>query len=98
MRVRWGKSALADLREIAESIALDNPAAARRVVNEIRAQAYVLAAHPYVGRAGRVAETRELVIAKYPYVLAYELSERNTDILAVVHTSRLWPESFTEER
>lgn len=97
MRIRWSKTALADLKEIAEHIAKDNPVAARRVISEIRDRISVLANHPYVGRSGRTEGTRELVISKYPYAVAYEVGERATTILAVVHTSRLWPESFASE-
>lgn len=97
MRVRWQKTALGDLREIAEHIAQENPGAARRVVAEIRRQVRVLADHPYLGHPGRVADTRELVIANYSYVVAYEVIGRTAAILAVVHTSRLWPESFRED-
>ena len=97
MRIRWKDAALADLQEMAEYIAAENPAAARRVLAELRNQARALADHPYLGRAGRVAGTRELVVTKYPYVIAYEVTERAVSILAVVHTSRLWPQDFRSD-
>ena len=37
MTIRWLAPALTDLTEIYDDISLDNPAAARRVVEEIRA-------------------------------------------------------------
>jgi toxin ParE1/3/4 len=94
VRVRWRRTALADLKEIAEYIAKENPAAARLVVSEIRREVTVLDDHPFIGRVGRVSDTREMVVTKYPYIVAYEVRDRAIEILAVVHTSRLWPESF----
>ena len=68
MRVRWTRPALLHLREIAEYIAQENPPAARRVVRSIREQVEMVVQHPDVGRPGRVEGTRELVIARLPYV------------------------------
>jgi addiction module RelE/StbE family toxin len=95
MRVRWKSAALKDLAEIAEHIADENTQAARRVVSEIRRQSLILSRHSEIGRAGRVAGTRELVITKFPYVIAYEETQKFVDILAVVHASKLWPDFFS---
>jgi plasmid stabilization system protein ParE len=48
MRLRWHRQALDDLRDISECIAQENPAAARRAVSFIRAQA-TLARHAGTG-------------------------------------------------
>ncbi len=90
----WLKEALADLQGIHDYIARDNPAAARRVVKTIRDDVTVLEQHPMIGRAGRIEGTRELVIGRYPYIVAYRARESSVNILAVVHTSRLWPEQL----
>ncbi len=60
MRVKWLRRALADLDDIAEFIALENPAKAFEVVNEIVRQLGALSDQPAIGRPGRVAGTREL--------------------------------------
>src|SRR5512145_1802614 len=52
-RLTITESARADLREIRDYIAKDNPAAARRVVERLRAQARNLAATPGIGRSRR---------------------------------------------
>ena len=49
-RLTITESTRADLREIRAHIAKDNPAAARRVVERLRAQAQKLAATPGMGR------------------------------------------------
>ena len=92
--VFWLKEALADLRGIHAYIARDNPAAARRVVKTIRDEVKGLEQHPMIGRAGRIEGTRELVIRQYPYIVAYRSVDSAVHVLAVVHTSRLWPEQL----
>lgn len=54
----------------------------------------MLGRNPLIGRAGQVAGTRELVISRYPYIAAYQVKGKAVEILAVVHTSRLWPDIF----
>ena len=51
-----------------------------------------LARHPDMGRKGRVAATRELVVA--PYVVAYRVRRTEIEILAIIHGARRWPDSF----
>lgn len=90
-QLRWNADALSDLGEIHAYIAQDSPAAARRVVAEIRRQIQVLHDHPLMGRTGLIEGTRELVISRLPYIVAYRIQGSYADILAVVHTSRKWP-------
>ena len=94
MRVRWLRTALANLDAEAEYIAQDNPAAARRVVQKILRAADLLKKNPAMGRAGRVAGTRELVVAETPYILPYRVRGDAVEILRVFHAARKWPEKF----
>jgi toxin ParE1/3/4 len=48
--------------------------------------------HPHLGRPGRVAGTRELVIAETPYVVPYRVVDDGVEILAVIHGARRWPD------
>lgn len=93
-KVSWLGEALADLRGIRDYIARDNPAAARRVVKAIQDGVGMLKDHPGIGRPGRLAETSELVIRHYPYIVAYRQAQSAIHILAVVHTSRRWPDQL----
>lgn len=54
MRVKWLRTALANLNAEAEYIARDNSAAASRVVTVITMAVEHLAHYPALGRAGRV--------------------------------------------
>ena len=94
MRVRWLRVALANLDAEAEYIAQDNPAAARRVVQKILRAVDLLKENPAMGRAGRVAGTRELVVAETPYILPYRVRGDAVEILRVFHAARKWPERF----
>ena len=93
-KVLWLSEALADLRRIKNHIGRDNPAAARRVVKAIKDGADALKDHPGIGRPGRIAGTRELLIGHYPYIAAYRQAISTIHILAVVHTSRRWPDQL----
>jgi addiction module RelE/StbE family toxin len=94
MALRWHWQALEDLRGIHHYIARNNLDAARRVVATIRDQADILREHPAIGRLGRLEGTRELVVSRYPYIIAYREKVADVEILLVVHTSRLWSEQL----
>ena len=94
MRVRWLSIALANLDAEAEYIAEDNPAAAGRVVQRIFRAADLLEKNPALGRPGRVAGTRELVVAETPYILPYRVRGEVVEILRVFHAARKWPKRF----
>lgn len=94
MKLRYTTRFRLDLTEIYDHIARHNPQAARQVVNMIRKAVETLPPNPAIGRPGRVDGTRELVVGRYPFVVAYAIAEDEIQVLAVVHTSRLWPDAF----
>ncbi len=97
MKVVWLATAERDLDALTDYIAEDNPQAALRIFTTIRRAVTHLAAHPNIGRAGRVERTRELVIPNLPYIVVYTSTAQEVRILAVLHTARKWPESFPTE-
>ncbi|HWG20762.1 MAG TPA: type II toxin-antitoxin system RelE/ParE family toxin [Terracidiphilus sp.] len=52
---------------------------------------------PLSGRAGRIPETRELVIPGTSYIAAYTIQRDEVLIAAVLHGRRNWPESLKEQ-
>ena len=92
MRVVWTESAISDLISIRDYIERDNPEAAERVALSILNSVEMLEANPKVGRLGRVTGTRELVIAKYPYIIPYRIRDQQAELLRVIHTRREWPD------
>ena len=94
MIVEWTKPALENLSDIIDHIAQDDTNAAHTLIDKIIDSAEaVLSEHPNAGRPGRVQNTREWV-AHQNYVLAYRIREDRVQILAVVHSARLWPGAF----
>ena len=94
MRVKWTQRALRALDGIAEYIQRDRPRAARLMVGRVREGVWRLGSFPSIGRAGRVPGTRELVVDGTPFIIAYRVRDDAIEILAVLHTSRKWPEGF----
>ena len=88
MEVRWVRRALANLDELAEYIARDDLEAAVGVVELITLGVEQLASFPGLGRSGRVAGTRELVIAGTPYVVPYRIRDARVEVLRVIHSAR----------
>jgi addiction module RelE/StbE family toxin len=94
VRVKWLRTALANLNAEAEYIAQDNPLAASRTVGAIVTAVGQLAKYPAMGRAGRVSGTRELVVADTPYIIPYRVRGDTVEILRVFHARRLWPSAL----
>lgn len=91
MEIKWTKLAQEDLECIQKYIYDDNPKAAKKVVFYIIDKIEtILPTNPSAGKAGRVLGTRELVIAKYPYIVPYRVRENEVHVLRVLHTSRKW--------
>ena len=91
-RVRWLSLALEDLHGIAQYLAEKDVEAANAVARSIWESGQSLVVMPSRGRAGRVMGTRELVLEKYPYFIAYRIQCTEVQILRVLHTSRQYPQ------
>jgi toxin ParE1/3/4 len=87
MALKWTKTALRTIDEIAQYIAQDNPASATSFVKELRQSTEKLASFPGMGRAGRVHGTRELVIHKN-YLVIYRVRADDVEILRIHHVAR----------
>jgi plasmid stabilization system protein ParE len=83
-----------DLKAIGDYIARENPRAADRIVRRIRDRARDLTDYPLLGRTGRVANSRELVVPSTPFIVVHRVGEDRVEILAVFHGARRWPDSF----
>lgn len=91
MRLIWTRRAVRDLAEIRDYIARDNPQAASRVAAHIRRSVAQLGDLPHIGRPGREAGTRELIITRTPYIVAYRVSQDAVTVVAIVHGARQRP-------
>ncbi|MBK7135759.1 MAG: type II toxin-antitoxin system RelE/ParE family toxin [Rhodocyclales bacterium] len=91
MRLRWLRTALRNLDEEADYIAAEDSAAARLVVGRIHSAVAQLVDNPAMGRPGRVAGTRELVVTRTRYIVPYRVRGSEIQLLRVFHTSRKPP-------
>ena len=90
MRLYWASPAEQDRTDILEYIARDNLLAAVQLDERFKEAAARLAEYPMMGHPGHIAGTRE-VIPHESYRLIYEVDSEEVRILALVHTSRMWP-------
>jgi toxin ParE1/3/4 len=98
MEVVWLAGALFDLSEIIEYIVARNPTAVPKVAAGLHHAAARLAGQPRLGRNGRIAGTRELVISRLPFVIAYRVRGDRIEVLRVIHGRRDWHAAFRERR
>jgi plasmid stabilization system protein ParE len=91
VKIIWSPTAEHNLDAIWEYIAQDNLDAADRMVERLRSAANMLVMSPMIGREGRLASTRELVVADTPYILIYVPSRGHIDIDRVIHGAQDWP-------
>lgn len=94
MRIIWSPRARTHLIALRSYIAERNPRAAIAVARRIRDSVDQLAEYPRMGRGGRVAGTRELVITRTPYIVAYVVDADEVTILAILHGAQRWPEAL----
>ncbi len=91
MRTLWLPRAVDDLKELRAFIAQEKPIAAQEVAARVLEAVDQLATLPNIGRPGRVAGTRELVVRNTPYVIPYRIRDEAIEILRVYHSARRWP-------
>lgn len=91
MIVVWSPRAIRHLSALRAYIARDNPDAAANVALTLLAAVDRLAELPNLGRPGRLAGTRELVVSGTPYVIPYRVGPGRLEIIAVFHGRQRWP-------
>ena len=94
LRVRWLKKALKNLEDAYNYLHQDSPSSAQQFVEDVHEQTKLLITYPAMGRPGRVAGTRELVVAHFPYLIPYRLKDKEIQILRVFNTNQKSPERW----
>ena len=87
MRLKWTRSALADLQRILDYIAQDDPQAAKALAVGFRQTAEHLTRHPFLGRHGDLEGTREVMLHRN-YPLTYRVSSTAIEILQIWHVAQ----------
>ena len=91
MQVIWTEASLLDREVIYRRIRNDNPASALRTDKGIEREVEILLRMPFLGRIGKVPDTRELVIRRTPYVAVYTVRNSTILVLRVLHGAQDWP-------
>jgi addiction module RelE/StbE family toxin len=90
MQLKWTHPAIADLKEGGQYIAEENPEAAMRMAERILEAVEYLVSYPNIGREGRLADSRELVVTGTPFLVIYRVRNRGIQILRVLHHAHRW--------
>ena len=98
-RLIWTESALLDLDEIAEYIALDDPLAASRYVQKVFDKVERLEVHPNSGkRPAELPRTSYREVAVAPCRIFYRVEKNIVYILYVMRSERLLRTFLLEQR
>lgn len=90
-RLEWRARARADLLDIIDHIADDNPDAAQSLMDEIEAKMSKLPDHPKLYKPSvRVKGLRELVVTSN-YIVLYRDGPHLVEIVNIIHARRQWP-------
>ena len=95
MKVRWSAESIDDLAALRAFIAAESPASAIRIARQISETVEtLLSENPEIGRPGRVPDTRELVVARTPFIVAYRIRPAVVEIVRVLHGAQRWPDQL----
>lgn len=90
LELRWKKQAVNDLVRVWQYIAQDSTIQATKMVDLIEAKVSALAQYPQLGREGRKAMTRELVVHE-SYIVIYRVLPKKVEIIRIKHSAQQWP-------
>ena len=86
----WEPDALDQFDSIIDYVAERHLAAAERLERMFRDKAETARRFPEIGRPGRVAGTREIIV--HPnYLIIYQITDSAIDIIRVLHSRQQYP-------
>ena len=89
--LKWSYQSVKDLKSILEYIAKDDIEASNKMAMIFYSNIENIGKFPKIGMKGRVKNTREFFIPKYPYVIVYLEDNCNIVILRILHAHRKYP-------
>ena len=92
MKVIWSPRAIRHLTALRRHIAQDSEQSAALVAARILRAVDLLASQPAIGRPGRVAGTRELVIPDTGFIVPYRVRGERLELIAVFRGRQRWPD------
>ncbi len=94
MKVRLTPRASRQLFSAYDYLQATNSSAAASQMRRIFSSIDLLERFPLAGRKGRIAGTREMVVPRTPFIVAYVIVGKEIQVLAILHASRRWPASL----
>ncbi len=91
MRNRWTRAAAEDLEHIRSYLTEHSPQLAQSTILELYETICSLKTSPRRGRLGREEGTRELVLSRLPYIVAYRIKEQAVEVLHIFHGAQNRP-------
>src|SRR4029077_2230834 len=91
MRIRWTRAAAEDLEHIKDHLTEHHTQLAQSKVLELYETIHSLKTSPRRGRLGREEGTRELVLSRLPYIVAYRINEQAVEVLHIFHGAQNRP-------
>ncbi len=92
MHARLTEDAQADLKAIKEHIEPRSPQGLVRILSAIFTTIAQLENFPFLGREGRVTNTREITIPRTPFIIIYSLDDPySIDIDRIFHGRQQYP-------
>jgi plasmid stabilization system protein ParE len=88
VRLRYTRSALADLDEVLAYISARSPQGAKRVQARIKAVTNLLLRYPRIGTTTDDPDIRRMTASPYPYLVFYQPTESEIILHAVRHGAR----------
>lgn len=86
------ESAEVDLDAIVDHYGPLNPTATLAMLDRIAETEALLTQYPHLGRPGRIADTREMVVTHTSFIIVYVLDAPTITVLRVLHGRQQWPE------
>ena len=90
MKVIWTNRASNNFDNIINYISEQNTLSAGRINDCILNVTKQLSFFPYIGKLGRIRNTREIVSC-YPYIVIYTIKDNYIKILRIIHGSQKYP-------
>lgn len=91
LELRLSPRFLAEMKHQIAWIAARDIRAATAAETRVRVALRRLRRFPELGRAGRVAETRELSVPRTRFIIAYRAREDVIEVAAMLHAAQDWP-------